>query len=121
MFKQRCGKGTAFFLSLPLEQSLAETAYANEETDAWKLYEMLKQEAGLNLPADFADPMCERYWNSDNPHHGWLTIINHRRETVESELSGAPASVKIAAGEAELTGIRVKIAPLHAVILEIGR
>lgn len=121
MFKQRCGKGTAFFLSLPLEQSLAETAYANEDTDAWKLYEMLKQEAGLNLPADFADPMCERYWNSDNPHHGWLTIINHRRETVESELSGAPASVKIAAGEAELTGIRVKIAPLHAVILEIGR
>ena len=122
MLKHACGAGTVYFLSLPLEKSLAETPNAFVEIPAWKLYRLLRDAAGLALPVDFDDPQCERYWNSDMPGHGWLTVINHRREHVEGELTFLQRDgvVSKAAGEVRLSGNRIFLPPLEAAILEIN-
>ncbi len=121
MVKHCCGKGTAYFLSMPLESSLAATPYALDDIEAYKLYQELKECAGVESPADFPDVMCERYWNSDKPGHGFLTVINHRREKVQADLifSGTVESAKVLAGEGRLDGKTLQIEPLNAVIMEI--
>ncbi len=121
MLKHRYGAGITNFLSMPLESSLAATPFANEDISAWKLYAELRDAAGLRLPVDFPSPQCERYWNEDAPGHGWLTVINHRRESIESVLESIqpPLNIKVVAGQGKLNGNRVSLEPLQAVILEI--
>ncbi len=121
MVRHACGKGTACFLTLPLEKSLAETIDAPETVPAWRLYRQLRDLAGLTPVADFDDPQCERYWNPDRPGHGWLTVINHRRESVSGELlcPRPPVAVRPVAGEGDFSGNCLTLAPLQAVILEI--
>lgn len=122
MLKRSYGRGTACFLAMPLELSLAETTFALEKYNTWKLYAELRKTAGLSQTVDCPDPQWERYWNADSSRHGFLTIINHRREAVEAELAPRRRSLaaKTAAGQAELTGTRVRIEPLQAAILEIA-
>ena len=122
MLKHRCGKGTAYFLSLPLEASLAGEPFAFDRSEAWKFYQELKETAGLESVVDYPDPQCERCWNPDQAGHGWLTLVNHRREAVEADLISPRriVAVKPAAGKAEITGMRVKLEPLQAAILEVS-
>ena len=122
MLKHRYGNGVACFLSMPLESSMAKENFAFAHSEAWKLYEEFKQSAGLLSAVDFPDPHCERYWNSDRPGHGWLTVINHRREPMESDLISPYllSEIKINAGNGTLNGIRLCVEPLHAIILEIS-
>ena len=121
MLKHRCGKGTAYYLSVPLEASLANEAFAFENSEAWKIYAELKKTADLTPPVDCPDPQCERFWCQDQPGHGWLTIINHRRKSVEKSLeSSIPIrSLKPAAGKMEVTDRMIRIEALEAGILEI--
>ncbi len=121
MVKHHCGAGKTCFLSMPLEKSLSVTPYANEESPAWKIYAELRDIAGLKPAVDLPDPQCERWWNEKAPGKGWLTLINHRRKTVEAELDSDSKilQVRLAAGNAELEGRRVRISPLQAAILEI--
>ena len=122
MLKHACGAGTAYFLSLPLEKSLAEMPDAGETIPAWKLYRLFRDAADLALPVDFDDPQCERYWNSDVPGHGYLSVINHHRETIEGELLFRQAykAVVPVAGEAQLSGKHLILPPLQAAILEVA-
>ena len=122
MLKHACGAGTAYFLSLPLEKSLAEMPNAAEKIPAWKLYRLFRDAADLALPVDFDDPQCERYWNSDVPGHGYLSVINHHRETIEGELLFRQAykTVVPVAGEAQLSGKHLILPPLQAAILEVS-
>ena len=121
MFKHKYGKGTACFLSLPLELSLANTPYALEKYDAWKLYEELKKEAGIKLTADYPDPHCERYWNEDRPGHGFMTVINHRRQNISLELQhSAPVkAISIVAGKGSLQNTTLTLEQHQAAIVEI--
>ena len=70
---------------------------------------------------DYPVPQCERYWNPDQPEHGWLTIINHCREAVEADLSscGQITLVDLTAGEAVITGTRIRLEPLQAAMIEV--
>lgn len=122
MLKHRCGKGTAYYLSLPLEASLAKEPFAFDRSEAWKLYSGLKEAAGLESVVDYPDPQCERCWNPDQEGHGWLTVINHRREAVEAGLTSSRRilAVNRTAGEAEITGTRIRLEPLQAAIFEVS-
>ena len=122
MLKHRCGKGTAYYLSLPLEASLAKEPFAFDRSEAWKLYSGLKEAAGLESVVDYPDPQCERCWNPDQEGHGWLTVINHRREAVEAGLTSSRRILAVSriAGEAEITGTRIRLEPLQAAIFEVS-
>ncbi len=122
MLRHRCGKGTACFLSMPLEASMAQEPFAFEHSEAWKIYETLKQEAGLGAPVDFPDEFCERFWNADRPGHGWLTVINHRRtEVTHALVSSSPISeMKIQAGKGTLRNKLLSLEGVQAAILEIS-
>ncbi len=121
MVKNVYGKGTAYFLSVPLEKILSDIPYANEKIEAWKLYEELKNCAGIVREADCFDPLCERYWNSGRPGHGYLTVINHRREavTLNAESPRKIGKISVIAGAGTVEGTEVTVEALQAVILDV--
>ena len=91
-------------------------------SDAWQRYPGLKEAAGLESVVDYPDPQCERCWNPDQEGHGWLTVINHRREAVEAGLTSSRRILAVSriAGEAEITGTRIRLEPLQAAIFEVS-
>ncbi|MDD5729163.1 MAG: cellulase family glycosylhydrolase, partial [Victivallales bacterium] len=121
MLKHRYGAGNTYFLSMPLEKSLALSPFVNQDSSAWKIYAELCVTCGLKPVVDLPDPQCERYWNESSPGKGWLTLINHRRKTVEATLKSDSkiCRAEITAGEAKVEKLCVCLPPLQAAILEI--
>lgn len=77
---------------------------------------------GAGIRRRLSDPQCERCWNPDQEGHGWLTVINHRREAVEAGLTSSRRILAVSrtAGEAEITGTRIRLEPLQAAIFEVS-
>ncbi|MEK6794073.1 MAG: cellulase family glycosylhydrolase [Spirochaetota bacterium] len=78
MTVKKYGKGTAIFLGVGIETIRANTSYALQNDSAWRVYDYLKQFAGIREKIELVDaPFIERTYHPLSEREGYFTVINH--------------------------------------------
>ena len=124
----KCGRGTALYLTVPVETLMAQTKYAFEGNPTYRIYDYLKGTSDTAQQIDIREPNVERTYHRVSDDQGYRVLVNYQerevRARVETDLhvkSFEPLTDPDQ-GSAEQAGDgwEVTVSPLQGAIFRVG-